>query len=122
MKRQIFLNSTNPFVFNVQQLIKTIEINSITLLLKAPINDFIIEMSHKPNNKDFVAVDFYSKQHYNIIGYGMMNANRIVEITIFQKNIDLTPTNSFSIYFKDIETREAINFENINYIIDISYN
>lgn len=121
MKKKIFFNSSNPFVFTSNEIFKTLEINCINFNLKSMINDFIIEISQQINNKEKSIINYYNKEQYNIIGYGILN-NRNIDVNIFQKIFELSPTNSISIYFRDIETRELINFENLNYIIDLSYN
>jgi len=121
MKKKIFFNSSNPFVFTTNEIFNTIELNSISFNLKTMTNDFIMELSQQINNKEKIIINYYNKEHYNIIGYGVLN-NRNMDINVFQKCMEINPTNSISIYFRDIESREMINFENLNYIIDISYN
>jgi hypothetical protein len=52
MKKKIFFNSSNPFVFTSNEIFKTLEINCINFNLKSMINDFIIEISQQINNKE----------------------------------------------------------------------
>lgn len=118
--KTINFNSSNPFVFNSNKLINNIEINDIKFLLKSQINDFLIEFSHQIIDKDYKTI-YYDKDHYNILGYGVLNG-RNIDINIIQKKFSINSLNSFSIYFRDIESRELIDTNHLSYIIDLTLN
>ncbi len=121
MKKFTVFNSSNPFCFNQNKLFNNCEISNIQINLRAPIGDFVIEFSNNlTNNKDDNVV-YYRKQDLNIIGYGVLNGKNI-DITMIKKNLEFNMTNEFSLYFRDIESRENLNFENLNYVIEFNIN